>query len=147
MSQLPGAEAGRKRFEDLRMVYVPDMECVEISFGGHFPMILIPRDQIFSMEPEQDQVGLPTAGPVVAQMPEPEPVQAPAINPDARSSLSAPHPVPDISIPAKKAKDPTSPELKAARKDFVDSAAEHEDKEEKKSIFKRKPGRPKKDKE
>jgi hypothetical protein len=92
---LPGTQIG-KHIEDIKLTFLPDMEVVEVE-SSNMPTIWISRDQIFSMEPEQDKVH-PGEVPVVE--PEAPPVAKPMEG--ARSSLDAP--LPDLRPPPKEPK-------------------------------------------
>ena len=110
---------------------MPEMEVVEVASSSH-PTLWIPRDQVFSMEPEQDKVH-------PSEVPVPEPVPVAVVKPPegARSNLSAPLPVePDLRPPPKE----YGPLGKALREDEPPRESRFG------KIGKRKPGRPRKDK-
>jgi len=77
------------------------MEVIEVTCSNK-PKLWIARDQVFSMEPEQDMPAVATAGPVAhSDVPEPAPVAPEPVKvPEgARDSLSAP--LPDLRPPPK----------------------------------------------
>lgn len=116
---------GRKAIRNVELEFKPDLECVEVK-SSNYPTVLIPRDQIWYMEPEQDKPALSAPGPEAltpeqeAKLKEPPaPVPAPvAPPPEARHYLSAPlaQPVPkDHAINDKGQVEPTYRSEKADR--------------------------------
>jgi len=87
--------------QDIQLAFLPEMEVIEVTCSNK-PKLWIARDQVFSMEPEQDMPAVATAGPVAhSDVPEPAPVAPEPVKvPEgARDSLSAP--LPDLRPPPK----------------------------------------------
>jgi len=100
-NQLPGVQTGRSHLQNIELAFLPEMEVIEVICSNK-PKLWIARDQVFSMEPEQDMPAVATAGPVAhSDVPEPAPVAPEPVKvPEgARDSLSAP--LPDLRPPPK----------------------------------------------
>ena len=103
--QLPGVQSGRNHLQNIELTFLPEMEVVEVKTSNK-PLIWIARDQVFSMEPEQEMASAALAGPD-ASVGEPEVPKAAPVPPEGlRDCYSAPVPVePDLRPPPKDVSD------------------------------------------